>query len=44
MTGKYITTTGISIVVVSMGIYMIVQTSKEIKNIKVIRSRAKNGK
>ena len=39
-----LTGAGISIVVVSMAIYMIVQTTKEIKKIKVTRSETENGK
>jgi len=39
-----LTGAGISIVVVSMAIYMIVRTTKEIKEIKVTRSETENGK
>ena len=39
-----LTGAGISLAVVSMAIYMIVKTTKEIKELKVIRSEFKNGK
>ena len=39
-----LTGAGISLAVVSMAIYMIVKTTKEIKELKVIRSGFKNGK